>query len=871
MQYARSSRLLPWTLGIVALGAVHCGDAMDAEVATDAGPDGSIEVPLDGGPEPQPDADAALCEVGSAECDCDDAVCHEGECVLGVCLECKRGSEGCVCMSNGACGPGLTCEQGLCAVCESGQEGCPCTEDSCEGGQVCMNDVCVNERCEPGLEGCTCSSDGPACEGSGYCDDNDMCRECATDVLGCPCGDGSTCSGGLACMEGSCEERVSCEDLVERGDCLPNQRCGEGSDGMPRCEPESCVAGYRWDEGTADWRECESDVCSSGATCAPGEPESIAELCAAQFKGCVEDAWGARCEGCLDGATAVGSTCAPATECGDTTCSGSSYCDGGTCKDLPCAVGEAQTKAGECAPCPACVGDGLTGRPWPFQNNEDECICETVEGYFMPTDTNTDAEQCDADGDGWVRKEADTPQVRGDEAHRQNSRCEILLVDGVVLVDEYGLELEVGSCGASEGLVKDPTGTGADDCLTRTPMRLLESGRNDIPGAPTGPSAPVYEHLEGAEGRHLTAQELTSLTKACVTAIADYNDDGRRDLTEEQRGMPPGPALALDQQRLLSFAYFTELYRGSYRPAVEPGPGKFVIEERSRCDPDFPLGYDEGAAYSTVLDAENPSYWRNCGRRRDARFDADGTGFDFAQWSCDRATGSCDALPPAHADYDVAELTAADSVLRGHGLCELDGARPRDGKWRGMGHHSQFKCVQITATATDADAGRYNKDEFFGASPSMILNLCEATETEPSASGSDAYAPVVSCAAQDPGVRIPAEVTVGWAAVNFIEYGNLPKPVPLEPWTPSPGGNDGLVNDYQRGCVSEDAEYGLTLCPYPSFELERTDALKRDRSYGRYSCGEDQAFVWANDAIASDAATLWWDGANAAGVPTVLR
>lgn len=859
MQAHTTSRHLA-CLCILAGAVVHCGD--DTATTT-------LDASLTSG-----DSAVGSCEVGTVGCACDDDFCLDGECVESECVDCRRGEAGCVCMSNGACESGLHCEEALCVRCEEGEGACPCAVAGCEDGMACKNDVCVEADCEPGEDECACLDDTPECGDGSYCDDNGMCRRCATDVPDCPCDDEGRCRGGLACEDDHCVMVMTaptCEELFDNGTCTPHQLCDDRAEGGPVCTPETCERGYRWEDD--ECRECETRDCSepSKPSCDDDDPDSVAAGCAEASRVCTDTDEGPRCGDCLAGLMEKDGECVRPIQCGGGTCEDTEYCDrdAGECKELPCEAGQALSRSGSCAACPRCEGRGLTGRSWPFQNDEGECICETLEGYFMPTASNSLAQPCDADGDGWVRKEADDAKVREDDAHRQNARCQVLSVDGVVLVDEYGVELEVGSCSPTEGLVKDPS---EETCSQRLPLRLLETPRNDTPGFEHD-KAPPYEHLAGVGdgGRRLEASELTSLTKACVTSNADYNDDGRSDLGEEQRGVAP-QAAPLDQQRLRSFSYFTELYRGAYRAGSDGRPAKFVIAERSRCDADFPLHYGGGASHVTIPDGPNPGYWRSCTRRRDADFDADGTGYDFAQWTCDATTGSCAASPPAHPEHDASTFTSKDKLVRGHGLCELEGQPPADGLWRGMGHHSQFKCVQVSGTATSPDAGRYHRDEFVAPRapeqprpPAMVLNLCEARGSAPAAAGSGSDAPEISCAAHDPSKAVPAGVTVGWAAVNFIDYGDY-----RVQGQERPGDNNGDPGvDYQRGCISEDAEYGPTwLCPYPSFVLDKP---RRDDSFGRYSCGEDQNFLWAGDGNDNEAATLWWDGENAAGARSVLR
>ena len=45
----------------------------------------------------------------------------------------------------------------------------------------------------------------------------------------------------------------------------------------------------------------------------------------------------------------------------------------------------------------------------------------------------------------------------------------------------------------------------------------------------------------------------------------------------------------------------------------------------------------------------------------------------------------------------VVPTDPAQVLMREHGLCHLGSAPPADGLWRGLNHHSQFKCVNVTS------------------------------------------------------------------------------------------------------------------------------------------------------------------------------
>jgi hypothetical protein len=95
---------------------------------------------------------------------------------------------------------------------------------------------------------------------------------------------------------------------------------------------------------------------------------------------------------------------------------------------------------------------------------------------------------------------------------RDNARCTLREVSEVVLQNESGQRYSLCVTPGLELNSSAPATTGL--------LPLYESVRNDSQSALDMSVVPPY----GA--RRLRANELNSLTKACVSAVGDHNDNG---------------------------------------------------------------------------------------------------------------------------------------------------------------------------------------------------------------------------------------------------------------------------------------------------------------------------------------------------------
>ncbi len=841
------------------------------------------------------------CTAGEVGCTCGAGdTCNGGVCTSGMCTACSAGAQGCTCMMNGTCGAGLRCESNRCVTCTAGTSGCPCgTGDTCGSGLVCMSGTCVANTCVNGQNGCPCNATDPRCSAAtSYCDMSGRCQACSPDIIGCGCGPSSTCNGGLVCgTDLKCRTPVTCATLsMDGGTCRPNQLCTEADGGMDAvCVADTCAAGFKWNPLQQRCDTCSTANCASEMTCT-ADGGTSAE-CSMQNRLCVQSGQYGFCSGCAPGFADNGTSCVARPRCGTANCGDSEYCDTSgtapTCRALPCPTGQAKDGPnGTCTNCGrTCTGEGFSGRLWPFRTNQGVCVCETLDGYYFPVGMTSLASKCDADNDGWVREEADDQTTRNDPALKSNARCVIRSVDRVRLVDELGTPADVLSCTAGlqlqlpperrqDGGVIPAADAGCGGAIL--PIRLLETQRNDVAGPLTDLRTPAYG---GDAGRALEANEVNSLTKACVSDVGDFNNNNVDDAVENQAAKSdrtPTETWEADRVRLHQFAYFTELYSSYYEPpAVGQQYGALVIRERSRCNgASFPLRYETAANInpSYVSNDAGTSYWRNCDRRRDPAFNLalPAPNMDFAQWACSAQTGTCPWTLPAHRAW-VAPTDPRNVLLRDFGVCELNGTPPADGRWRGMMHHSQFKCVKVTSspmTAYDQPLGAFATSTAADGG-ALYFNDCRAVRcvgdagcsVMPGASTGlpQTKEPVINCAA-----RLGPMGGVGFAAVGFRPYGSGDGYGTID----APQYGAGGV--YAGGCITEDTESALStgtkrsyICPYPEFSMVRT---RSDATWGRHTCyGRPSNFLWCGTPCVPERATLRWSGPTVNPVNGVLR
>ena len=838
----------------------------------------------------------------------DDDTCDEGLTCSdgGMCAPCMLDIEGCPCddacegglvcdEDEAACRAALACEELECAenqLCEEGEEGedAACLEE-CEEGftynadtETCDAMVVVNcmvgaagsilAQCQEQNRECVAMNGTAMCGdcATGFLEENGACREavqcmalnCAAENRDCVAATSvsdATCGG---CSMGYEENNGACE-------AIPQANCMEGADLSILAECQAQNRACDLTDTGAECGACESgyvenmdtSTCEVELTCQAIDCESLGRDCDENGEGAH-----ATCTDCLDGAVQDEDnpeacralvTCAEIAddcEAQDKLCVEEDGVDA-VCSNWPCVYpdGEEDFESAYREDTDACVfcgnscdGEGLTGRIWPYTREQsNQCVCETEDGYYFDVSGALLALPCDADGDGWVRSSAESFVESSEEALSANARCDVKTIDRFRLINEYQQELDVFICNENEFVPgyactdNDDCGDagrcnndGICECVIPATLDLYETVRNDDQLELLDANAldvPSYEDTAG-RGRQLVAGELNPLTRACITANGDYNDNGQADITEWH-----GIGIAGADARttaLTQFAFFMELHEGYHQGIIGSEVGRYVIREKSRCEDDFLL------KYNTTIDPG--AYWKSCTRNRDASYDAtlDNAliGFDFAQWSCTSPIEDC-PLPPPPTDV------TADGEVPSHGLCDAGVTLPPvDGVWRGMNHHSQFKCVQmVTTLPDDRDSQQPHKrlasdiTNSTGTVGSYQLNRCNVACPEGDASCAsdctDGECMTTSEVAED-GARRPLlsceaitrdeaeEGEVGFASVRYIQADNYVR---------------GCIDEWSPTVVVEEALPWKSLCPGYASNPAGVSAQANPGDFGKLVCG----------------------------------
>ncbi|MBT9558773.1 MAG: hypothetical protein IV100_22265 [Myxococcales bacterium] len=684
---------------------------------------------------------------------------------------------------------------------------------SCRALLTCDTAGCVAENRECTPAGATTDATCGVCQawfkddgsGTGTCDAVATC-----DGLGCGAKN-RECEDETATTDAYCDACLP--GFIEDGDVcvIPPPTCEPGEPGsvLDACESlnrmcdESAAGGAACGDCQDGYAEDDNGECQLITSC-----DSLG--CAGKYRLCSGDWPFQSCGDCFDGTVESpndATRCEPPKTCAETVCDLGEFClegdgitTGARCVVNDCPDGEAYSSyAGKCVACIVACGDdeGETGEVWPITlANSQACICETEDGYYWDEGGTRSARPCDADGDGWVRDAARDYLVDQDDASLwQNARCDLRTIDRFVLENELGQRLSVYVCDGEPPFLRE----GADgECeFGLLDVDLFESTRNDDQDEVAADSL-VPDYSLSGNGRAFVASELNPMTRACLKA-SDLNDNGLTD-AREWHGMDAGNfsgEYASEQYIFSRFSYFMELHTGFYESGTESLVGQYVISERSRCDDDFPIHY--GSTSSTD--------WRGCTRSRDALWDAtdgeDGPdfGYDFAEWSCDETTGTCPIPPPA-------STALPNGSAPVHGLCDVyrpivddecddvdspwlcvDGA-----VWRGMTHHSQFRCVEVDDTASTVTPVIPTASFYPVYEGQYLFSQCH-----------------VACQAGDTSCE--SDCTSGLCDTSSVETDGLPSDPVLEcevdetPEAGQVGFAVALYQDsaggYERGCINE--------------------------------------------------------------------
>lgn len=736
--------------------------------------------------------------------------------------------------------------------CSGKKKGKACsTTKQCDTG-ASQGKLCESGKCKPCAADADCTADSEY--GTGATCTNGRCVPCTPGDAGCSCASGS-CGAQLVCdsTTSTCRAPTSC---VELG-CQPGQKCGwsQGtSDGcLNQCDPA-----YKWNANTSTCDELPKDCAND-----PADPTSILQDCTSQNRTCVTAAGTASCGACVTGYTTSGTdcvpqvmcsdldcasqnrkcageplascttcikdyvddngTCRPVVTCADLNCSGNGICvaakdtnnDGSLDTDAYCGTSADCTAANghiwdpnlsTCLPCD-CTGPGTTGtwetdRP-SFQDN---CICKTLPGYFF-NDSTDSVDPCDADGDGWVRDSADTAINSGDDHVARNARCVLYEMNRLVLDNDPGRLAQTAS---------SLTINVSDLVPGKTKLDLYEpdylDDENKLLTLQTG-STPDPGLVDPYGGRHLLAKELNSLTKACISPLADDNRNNIPDVEEDSQSVAQFQQLNATDPTMapfLKFSYFIGAYRGYFMPdnpseVIDTTPGTFVrvgayhIQEKSRV-----AGAPDGQRVPFAYDNSDPlsagQNWRLCARNVDPNISASST---------DETTMGFEPLTSA--------------ATNGFG---------------GMNAASQFKCVEVATSTqvgtlqghyqvrpaalwdgqTDASIGGNAMPDTTTSTLLYQFDECGAANTTPPgvngpyagplANPSD---PVLTCTAMqlsqlynntsDPIHNLSDRVVVGWALTRYLNNGK-PRTDGVEGTDPS----QPSYTSYQGGCINECAD-----------------------------------------------------------------
>jgi len=732
---------------------------------------------------------------------------------------CVAGTAGCACVAGGTCTvSGIVCD----STTSQCRAAATCSEAHCVTGQYCAlassgGYACSEGSCEPGFQWSSGSKtcvrvSGASCSGglpsSIATDCAALHRECVTTAASAQCG---ACSAGFVARGSECVPAATCDeamcDRVHRacestasgpqcGACLPDFELVGGECVVdPACA--DCSAAHRvcTDDGSGVFScgDCDVGYVNNGGQCEL--PPSCQDLdCAAQHRTCSE-APSAHCDdACVAGYSwnPATSLCEPTTSCP----SGQGW-NGTSC--IVCAGGAAvracDTNGGEIDMRLATSGG--------------YCICATQPGYFVNQQTYR-ASPCDQDGDGWVTDQAIDSIEHTERVYRENARCSLRTIDRVLLVPEGSAR--VASASRFVTLAQ--------------PLPLYESPQNDgqtfagLPAHVGYPGDVAFPRTESSPHSAWDPRTINSLTKACVSANEDVNDNGLYDV-EEGGGLAAVRALSTNGKRYFTeytrFAYFVELHDGWFIQNIGEQYGAYVIRERSR---------DAATPSHVSLAPPAGEYWNTCTRHTDRDY---------------QAAANTAPVAPRRAGGDLTEFNV--------------------GGWQGMVHHSQLKCVLVSSesdyksdpthpTAATAPSHVFSPDAT-NLGPNTVARAATYTSYNPVQITIETDASVWpglpwtlhGCRLDSVAPIVPSGVGVSTVNPRFPVFAcGDAIPVAADAnrqavWAVV-GFEQANSDTYYRGCINECKE--LTKAACPQFDASVSDRVACDpgpTDFGRLVCG----------------------------------
>ncbi len=733
----------------------------------------------------------AGCVIADANCEADQPGSIRTACAQAH-KSCFQDALGALC---GLCLDGYRAEDTACVAvkscadldCSGAQRGCAeagvhsdAVCGSCLPGTEAINGTCVAPGCDAQVQGsvaqtcqtekraCVAGAEGPECGQcwSGYTDDLGACRPVKTcQSLGCGAAH-RLCAPAGANSDATCGqcatgylEQNGACRVQANATCDPSPATGSIADGCA-AEHRGCVAGT-----PAQCGGCSTGFVEDPSSLACVPEQGCAQLtCAAENRNCLDTPYG-HCTSCVDGYVEDAQTgdCRPARTCAELTCGQGSQCVEGTATTD--AVCQTDCAAGSiwngsrCQVCPSCNESGEDG-VWSTPTAGGYCICKTQPGHYYSVGGDVGTFRCDGDNDGWIRESARSSVLSSDPAIAANARCALRTITGFSLINEGGQ---------------------TKDFPLAVPLAMYESDRNDddqiLQSMLRQRGIPQY-----GTARDITAAELNRLTKLCFSPTADYNDNGVAD-TAEWADRALAPSFRPDQAPFNQFSYFAELDRGAFQASAnDPSRGVYVIREKQRgADAAVPAQQRVPIAYL----AGDEDHWNSCTVRRDP------------EWNT--------LTPPIGMDF--AKLQPAITP----------------NSWKGMNHHSQFKCVVIENQPDPALPSQLTAAQ--ATAQQLRLNACRATGSPVVASGNPAET-IADCSPVDPATAQPGDVL--WAAIPFIDYD------PYGKWAGVPD------RQYVRACVNECAER-LPSCPGWDINPVAIDCQYEADNFGKFiTCTADE-------------------------------